>query len=529
MAISGEMFIGFSRARGSHGEITGIDPATGAVLAPPFGVGGEPEVARAAELARSAFDAYRATSPAEKAAFLDLIADNVDDLGEGLVERAHAETGLPHARLASERGRTVDQLRAFAAFVRAGGDRRIRIDPAQPARVPVPRPDIRQRQVPVGPVAVFGASNFPLAFSAAGGDVASALAAGCPVIVKAHNAHPGTSSMVAEAVVAAARARDLPDGVYSVLFGRGSELGARLVAHPSIAAVGFTGSRAAGLDLMRIAASRAVPIPVFAEMSSINPCFLLPSALAADPEGAADAFVASMTLGAGQFCTNPGLVIVPEGPDGDRFVERAAANVDAAVGATMLTAGIADAYSAQVAARREDPAAEQLARGGSGPTSNAPAPTIFQTTATAFLAGGELHGEVFGPSAVIVRTATPGEMIGIAENLEGQLTAAIHLLQVDETAHGLVRILERKAGRLICNAWPTGVEVTHAMVHGGPFPATSDGRSTSVGTLAIERFLRPVAYQGFTEDLLPAELQGHNPLSIERLIDGTSSAPAARA
>jgi 2,5-dioxopentanoate dehydrogenase len=431
------------------------------------------------------------------------------------------ESGLPRGRLEGERGRTVGQLRLFAEVVREGSWLEARIDPAMPDRKPLPRSDLRLRHVPLGPVAVFGASNFPLAFSVAGGDTASALAAGCPVIVKAHSAHPGTSELVGRAVQEAAAACDLPEGAFSLLFGAGNWLGGALVADARIRAVGFTGSRGGGLALMRIANERPEPIPVYAEMSSINPVLVLPHALESRGEQIAKAFVASLTLGAGQFCTNPGLVLAQEGGALDRFVAMAATSLGACSAATMLTPGIAQAYRGGVERIAARPGVKAIARGQAAEGNNLGQPALFSTDARNFLADAALREEVFGASSILIRCPNGDAMRRIVEQLEGQLTITLQMDDADlDYARELLPAIERRAGRVLVNGFPTGVEVAHAMVHGGPFPATSDGRSTSVGSLAILRFLRPVCYQDFPAALLPQALRDDNPLAIPRRLNG---------
>ncbi|MBV8589306.1 MAG: aldehyde dehydrogenase (NADP(+)), partial [Acetobacteraceae bacterium] len=348
MTITGEMLIGSARVRGKEGMFRAIDPSSGKELEPAFGEGGPAEVDQACALAWAAFDAFRETGFEPRARLLEEIAQRILDIGDELIERATSETGLPRGRVEGERARTVGQLRLFAEVVREGSWIDARIDPALPDRTPLPRPDLRLRMVPLGPVAVFGASNFPLAFSVAGGDTASALAAGCPVVVKAHPAHPGTSELVGRAVQAAVADCGLPEGIFSLLFGAGNEIGGRLVADPRIKAVGFTGSRRGGLALMDISARRPEPIPVFAEMSSINPVFILPVALAARGEEIGKGLVGSLTMGAGQFCTNPGLVLAEPGRGLDGFVSAASAAITSGAPATMLTSGIFAAYQAVV-------------------------------------------------------------------------------------------------------------------------------------------------------------------------------------
>ncbi|MCG5238687.1 aldehyde dehydrogenase (NADP(+)) [Azospirillum doebereinerae] len=521
MTITGEMLIGARRHRGGDGAFHAVDPATGERLDPAFGGGGAAEVERACALAWQAFDAFRESGLDQRATFLETVARNILDIGDELIARAMAESDLPRARLEGERGRTVGQLRLFAQTVREGSWLDARIDPALPDRTPLPRADLRQRHIALGPVAVFGASNFPLAFSVAGGDTASAFAAGCPVVVKAHPAHPGTSELVGRAIQAAVAACGLPEGVFSLLFGAGTAIGTALVADPRVKAVGFTGSRRGGLALMEVAAKRPEPVPVYAEMSSINPVFLMPAALAARAEALGAGFVASLTMGAGQFCTNPGILLGVEGPDLDRFVAAAVAALGGSAAATMLTPGIHAAYDAGVARLAGAAAVETLARGTACSGPNQARAALFATTARTFLAEAGLQEEVFGAASLLIRCPDVATMRVVAERLEGQLTATVQMDGADAAAVGaLIPTLERKAGRILANGWPTGVEVCHAMVHGGPFPATSDSRSTSVGTLAIRRFLRPVCYQDLPADLLPESLRDGNPLGLWRRVDG---------
>ena len=395
------------------------------------------------------------------------------------------------------------------------------IDTALPERAPLPRPDLRQRRIAIGPVAVFGASNFPLAFSVAGGDTASALAAGCPVVVKGHPAHPGTSEMVGRAITEAVADCGLPGGVFSLLQGTGNDLGAALVRDPRIKAVGFTGSRAGGLALVDIAQRRAEPIPVYAEMSSVNPVVLFPHALANRAEALGRDYVASLTLGSGQFCTNPGLVIAMAGPDLDRFEQAAADALGGAQAQVMLTSGIHASYDRGVEAIAGHSAVQELGRGAAPTGCNQGRAALFRTDAKAFLQHPELAEEVFGAASLIIRADSPDEIAAVLRAMEGQLTVTLQLDPADEAlAAPLVPLLELKAGRILANGWPTGVEVSSAMVHGGPFPATSDPRSTSVGTAAIERFLRPVCYQNLPDSLLPAAVKHGNPLGLPRLVDG---------
>ncbi|WP_433869010.1 aldehyde dehydrogenase (NADP(+)) [Saccharopolyspora sp. CA-218241] len=520
-APTGRMLIAGEPVLGGGARYRAVDPSTGEPLEPEFAHGGADEVARACAAADEAFRTYRNTTGQQRARLLSAIADGIEAIGDPLIERAHAETGLPVARLTGERARTTGQLRMFASVAAEGSWAGARIDPAQPERRPQPRADIRQRRIALGPVAVFGASNFPLAFSVAGGDTASALAAGCPVVVKGHDAHPGTSELVAGAVAEAIASCGLDPGAFSMLFGRGPDLGVRLVTDPRIRAVGFTGSRSGGTALLAAANARPRPIPVYAEMSSTNPVFPLPAALAERAGEIARGFVGSLTLGAGQFCTSPGLVIAVDGPGLRRFEEVAATELAGAAAAPMLTPGIARSYAEGVSALAGHDAVSVLARGSEDDRPHGCRPALHVTDAASFAADPALHEEVFGASALVVRCSDATEVRALAEALEGQLTATVHADGPDHPeAAELLPVLERIAGRILFNGWPTGVEVGHAMVHGGPFPATSDSRTTSVGSLAIERFLRPVAYQDVPADLLPSAIADGNPDGIRRHVDG---------
>lgn len=515
MEITGETLLGAAQVMGQGLPFRGVDPARGRDLDPVFYSATETEVAQACALAEAAFDSYRHTTVAQRAAFLEAIAVNIVALGDVLIVRAEAETGLPRARLEGERGRTVNQLRMFAVHLQDGAWMDARIDTALPDRRPLPRPDLRMWSIPIGPVAVFGASNFPLAFSVAGGDTAAALAAGCPVIVKGHPAHPGTGELVARAVQKAVVDFRLPAGVFSFLPGIGNDLGIALVNHPVVQAVGFTGSRRGGLALSGIAARRPQPIPVYAEMSSINPMFVMPAALAARGTTIAGGYVASLTLGAGQFCTNPGIMVGITGSDFDRFCSEATALLRDVAPMTMLSPAIHDAYQRGVAALDRHPQAVPLARGKAGGGACEAVAALHSVTAKDLLDDASLAEEIFGPASLLVACRDAREMLQVAQQLEGQLTASVHMDETDhELVHRLLPILERKAGRILVNGFPTGVEVADAMVHGGPFPATSDGRSTSVGTAAIQRFLRPVCYQDLPQAVLPMALRDGNPLNI---------------
>lgn len=518
MTISGEAIIGGAHERGTAGSFKAWDPTRRDYLEPAFHMVDADQIDRACRLAGEAFDVFRATSDEERARFLDTVAEQIMLLGEELIERAMLETGLPRLRLEGERGRTCGQLRMFAELLREGSWRDARLDTPLPERTP-PRPDLRYHLIGVGPVAVFAASNFPLAFSVAGGDTASSFAAGCPVVLKAHSAHPGTSELVARAVSAAVRQCDLPAGVFSLLTGTGSRIGQTLVGHPAIQAVGFTGSRGGGTALMAVAAARRQPIPVYAEMSSINPLFLMPHALAHRAEEIGKGFAASLVLGVGQFCTNPGLVLAIDGPGLDTFCTAASAALGATEAAVMLNENIAQSYRKGVDALAANEAVATLARLEHGEGRGAAA--LFRVSAEAFRERQELHDEVFGPASLVVVCRDAAELRAVADMLEGQLTATLQLdLEDHADAAALLPLLERKVGRILANGFPTGVEVSTAMVHGGPFPATADGRSTSVGTGAIARFLRPVCYQNLPQDLLPEALRDGNPRGIWRRRDG---------
>ncbi|GGX80388.1 aldehyde dehydrogenase family protein [Massilia dura] len=504
MTITGNQLIGGSDTPGKEATFFAVNPATGEQLSQPFTGAGKTEVELACALAAEAFSTYRHTSLSERASFLEQIAQNILVIGDELIDAAMSESGLPRTQLEGERTRTVNQLNLFAAMVRSGDWLGMRHDPALPDRQPLPRPDIRLRHIGIGPVAVFGASNFPLAFSVAGGDTASALAAGCPVILKGHPAHPATSELVGRAVQKAVFDCGLHVGVFALLVGPSIELGAALVADPRIKAVGFTGSRGGGMALMRIAASRPEPIPVFAEMSSLNPVVLLPGALATRAESIAKSFAVSLTKGAGQFCTNPGLLLAIEGPGYDAFLHAATEAIEAAPAGTMLTPAIHGVYTQQTANLAKHGALRQVVRGQPGTGPHECQAALMVVDSSDFLLDPVWHNEVFGASSVLVRCPDLATLQDVIGHLEGQLTATLQMDPADlPMAQQLVPKLEEKVGRILVNGWPTGVEVASAMVHGGPFPATSDARMTSVGTLAITRFLRPVCYQDFPEALLP--------------------------
>ncbi|QBY00069.1 aldehyde dehydrogenase (NADP(+)) [Rhodophyticola sp. CCM32] len=478
-------------------------PVNGAVQE--FHTGSRDLVDRACQAAEAVFDSYAATSRAARADFLDAIADEIERRGADLTAIGAAETGLPEARLEGERGRTTGQLRLFASHIRQEAYLDLRHDPALPDRAPLPRPDLRMIQLPVGPVAVFGASNFPLAFSVAGGDTASALAAGCPVVVKGHEAHPGTSEIVAQAILAAITAQGMPAGVFSLVHGGSFEVGQALVQHPLITAAGFTGSLRGGRALFDLCAARPDPIPFFGELGSVNPMFLLPGAAGARGAEIGAGWAGSLSMGAGQFCTNPGIAIVQQDQAGP-FVEAAAEGLRATAPQTMLTGGIAEAYRAGKTRMAETRDVQELVSAGCDQRSAEPA--LYLTDAENWLANADLAEEIFGPVGLVVTVRDMDQMAAIARSLSGQLTCTLHLDDDDhEAAAGLMPVLTRKAGRILTNGFPTGVEVCDAMVHGGPYPASTNFGATSVGTMAIRRFLRPVCFQSIPGDLLPADLR----------------------
>ena len=518
MNLSGKHIIGFEEVKSSD-TFTVSNPATGVVLDGEFSSGGGEAVESAAQLAERDFDVFRNMPLDKRADFLETIAEEILVLGDALLHRTMAETGLPLARLQGERSRTTGQLKLYAQVVREGSFLDARIDTAVLDRRPLPKPDVRQMQIALGPAAVFGASNFPLAFSVAGGDTASALAAGCPVIVKGHPAHPGTSELVGRAIQNAAKKCHMPEGVFSLIQGNNIEVGQALVRHPFIKAVAFTGSFKGGKALFDLAAARPEPIPVYAEMGSANPVFILPSAL--EHERVASGLVDSLTLGIGQFCTNPGIVFGLQGESFDKFSSVATDFLKQKPVGTMLHAGIKSAYEAGLDALASVTGVDVIA----GDLKNAEAcsgnPVLLKTNARTFLENDRLQEEVFGPSSLLIACESKAQILEIAASLTGHLSATIHGTKEELVEYReLITILERKVGRIIFNGFPTGVEVCHSMNHGGPFPATTDSRTTSVGTAAIKRFLRPVCYQNFPQEALPKALKNENDTKIWRLVDG---------
>ncbi|HEV2222581.1 MAG TPA: aldehyde dehydrogenase (NADP(+)) [Candidatus Acidoferrales bacterium] len=523
MGLNGRSILGNELGKTGGRIFRAINPATGQELEPNYYSADAKEVDSAARMAASAFLEYSAVSGKTKGALLRKIAEQIDGLGDDLVNRAVQETALPPARIKNETARTSFQLRLFAEVVEEGSWVNARIDRGNPGRKPAPKPDVRSLWRALGPVAVFCASNFPIAFSVAGGDTASALAAGNPAVVRAHAAHPGTAEMVGQVIQRAVKESGLPEGIFSLLFDAGTEGGLALVNHAAIKAVGFTGSRNGGRALMGAAAARPEPIPVFAEMSSTNPVFILPGAMKERGAEIAKGVHASVTLGAGQFCTKPGVVVVGNDASAREFATSVREMMKASGEFTLLTSRIHEAYRAGVEARSREDKVRQAPRAGEDATANGfrVNTALFETDAPAFIENEDLQSEIFGPSTLIVHHDSRDELLAIARGLEGHLTATLHGTENDLREFAdLVAILETKVGRLIFNGYPTGVEVCHAMVHGGPYPATSDGRSTSVGTQAIYRFARPVCYQDFPNTALPDELKNENSLGIWRLVDG---------
>ncbi|MGP9823329.1 aldehyde dehydrogenase (NADP(+)) [Ectopseudomonas khazarica] len=524
LSLIGHNYIGGERRAAGTVEHKSLDASSGEALPYTFIQATPEEVDAAAQAAAAAYPLYRNLSAVRRAEFLEAIADEIDALGDDFVALVTRETALPAARIQGERGRTSGQMRLFAKVLRRGDFYGVRIDRALPERQPLPRPDLRQYQIGVGPVAVFGASNFPLAFSTAGGDTASALAAGCPVVFKAHSGHMATAECVADALIRAAEKTGMPKGVFNMIFGGG--VGEILVKHPAIQAVGFTGSLKGGRALCDMAAARPQPIPVFAEMSSVNPVIVLPGALKARGATVAKELAGSVVLGCGQFCTNPGLVIGIRSAEFSEFVAGLADAIGAQPAQTMLNAGTLRSYANGVAQLNGHARVSRLA--GNEQAGNQAQPQLFKADVSMLLEGDHLlQEEVFGPTTIVVEVADSAELTRALQSMHGQLTATLIAERDDLDAfRDLLPLLEVKAGRVLLNGYPTGVEVCDAMVHGGPYPATSDARGTSVGTLAIYRFLRPVCYQNYPDDVLPQALQNANPLGIQRLVDGVHSRDA---
>lgn len=522
MSVTGDIYYQGAWHQGRGPGSRAVNPANGEALAPDMTTADDSQVDAAVAAAAEAFPAFSRTSLTQRAAFLRLCADEIMALGDALSDRVCAETGYPKARAEGERARTCGQLRMFADYIETGDHLDARIDTAQPDRQPLPKPDLRFVLQALGPVAVFGAANFPLAFSVAGGDTASALAAGCPVLAKGHPSHPGTCELVGRAIAVAVEKSGLPAGVFSLLMG-GNEVGGRLVQAPQVKAVGFTGSFAGGTALQQLASQRQEPIPVFAEMGSVNPVLLLPEALRTSADSIAKGFVGSLTLGTGQFCVNPGLVLALADEGLERFLSGATEQLQQVDAGVMLNQGIRSGYDDSLARYRASDKVELVAEGRAasddqGFTVQA---ALLRTRAVDYLANPEIHGEIFGPVSLVVACDTLVQLQQVLAQLEGQLSGTIHCTESELAQHtDLVDMLTHKVGRLVINGFPTGVEVCPSMMHGGPFPASSDPRFTSVGTAAIKRFLRPVCYQSFPEALLPDALRDDNPLQLTRVVNG---------
>jgi 2,5-dioxopentanoate dehydrogenase len=520
--ITGKNFIGYTASANTSTPFLSTIPDSGNTATPcSFYEATAAEINAAATLAGQAFSIYRQKSPAQKIDFLEKIAAQIAAQKDELVAMAMHETHLPKPRLDGEVQRTINQIKLFAGFLQEGSWVKAIIDTAQPERAPLPKPDIRQMQIAIGPVGVFGASNFPFAFSVAGGDTISALAAGCTVVCKAHPGHPATSEMVAAIILEAAKATDMPDGVFSLLQARQNQASIQLVSHPAIKAIGFTGSLTGGKALFDAAAKREEPIPVYAEMGSVNPVFILPEIIQQQPDTLAAKLAASNLLSAGQFCTNPGIIVSIEGPATQQFSQHFSQCIQNAGADDMLTSGIANNYYKHIQQLQQSPNVTALAQGKINDGALQATPYLFTVSAKTVLAQPTLLEEVFGPSSIHIMAANEAELYAVATQLSGQLTTSIWGTENDLAANAnLVQILELKAGRIIFNNVPTGVEVTHAMVHGGPFPATTDSKTTSVGTNAIYRFTRAVCYQNCPQHLLPQALQNNNQQLVWRLVNG---------
>ncbi len=520
--IHGKNIIGNATSAEGSTAFNSFNVAEKKVLPNTFFEATASEIDIAVSKAAIAFDIYKNTNGKQRAVFLETIALEIEALDMELINTASTETGLPTTRITGERGRTTSQLRLFAGMLNNGSWVNAIIDTAMPERKPLPRADIRQMQIAVGPVVIFGASNFPLAFSVAGGDTVSALAAGCPVVFKAHPAHPATCELVGSAIIRAAQKSNMPEGVFSMLHGVSHHIGHTLVSHPLIKAVGFTGSLKGGKALFDIAVTRKEPIPVFAEMSSVNPVVFLPEIIEQNPAVLVESFAASVVLGGGQFCTNPGIFLLLKNEFSQNFITYLKNALETKPAVPLLTSGISQSYCIGILQQRNKAGANGVTQFDEAISQ----PHLLQTTAKMVMDNPSLTEEVFGPSTVAIVAEDMEELIECCKQLQGQLTATLHGTANDlENAGTLIEVLQSKVGRLVINGFPTGVEVCDAMVHGGPFPATTDVRTTSVGTQAIYRFTRPVCYQDFPDNLLPDELKQSNPLKISRVINGKIELP----
>lgn len=521
MSLQGNQILGFTYSGEGDNVFQAVNPVNGEKLLPMFKEATTAEIVSACERASLAFQDYKLKSGAERAFFLELIADQIEKIGDELLHRCQEESGLPLARITGERGRTVGQLRLFASFLKEGSWVQASIDLAQPERQPLPKADIRSMQTALGPVLVFGASNFPLAFSVAGGDTVSALAAGCPVVVKAHPAHPGTCELIGNAIMKAAREANMPDGVFSMLHG-GPNVGMTLVQQNQIKAIGFTGSHSAGMSIFKTAMNRNEPIPVYAEMGSVNPVYIFPASISSENiDKFAEGFVQAVNLGVGQFCTNPGVLIIEECENAALLMEKIKTIFSHSSGGSMLTQGIKNQFDIAIKAMKERTEIQVIAEGQTATTFTGVTPMLLTVQAEEVLSFSVRIEEIFGPSSIIIVAKNITQMKELAECFSGHLTSSLFGLNSQKSEHiSLMNILTQKVGRLIIDGFPTGVEVCHSMVHGGPFPSTTFTGSTSVGTSAIYRFTKPICFQGFPQDLLPDELKDKNPLGITRRIDG---------
>ena len=527
MDVEKRNVIGFDFSKGSGKTLQGVNPKTNSFVEDEFFIATNTDVEKALAKAQSAFHAFSKSDWSKRAIFLETIADEMESLGDVLIKRASNETGLPEARITGERGRTVGQLRMFANYIKGGDWVEASIDTAIPEREPIPRIDLRKMMVALGPVVVFGSSNFPLAYSVAGGDTAAALAAGCPVIVKAHPAHPGTSALVGQAISKAAQKCSMPDGVFSLLFDNGFEIGQALVEHPNTTAVGFTGSISGGRALFDIANKRPNPIPVFAEMGSTNPVILLPEALKTRSSEIAKEYAGSITLGVGQFCTNPGLLFALKGEELNEFKTHFSIALEKTAPDTMLHKGIGETYAQKSSEMLEKGSVELLSQSETAASNGQGRPIIARANGSEFIKNPALHEEIFGPFSMLIECDNQLELDACVQSLNGQLTGTLIGEQGDfENYSSIISSLEQKVGRIIFNGVPTGVEVCASMHHGGPYPATTDARFTAVGIHSIKRFLRPVSYQNTPDELLPVALQNANPIGIMRLVDGSYSKEA---
>ncbi|MEJ2113124.1 MAG: aldehyde dehydrogenase (NADP(+)) [Flavobacteriaceae bacterium] len=482
------------------------------------------EIDLAVALASEAFKTFRTISGKQKADFLNAIADEILALDDELIETYCSETGLPEGRAKGERGRTVFQLRSFADLVSEGSWVEAAIDTAQPNREPIPKPDLRKMLVPLGPIVVFGASNFPLAYSTAGGDSAAAFAAGCPVIVKSHPMHAGTGELVASAIIKAVEKTGMPNGVFSNLNSSGIDVGVQLVKHPGVKAVGFTGSIRGGRALYDLASQRDEPIPVFAEMGSINPVVILPEALKNRSKSLANTYASSITLGTGQFCTNPGLLLGIKGESLTNFIHELSQEIVKIEPSCMLHPNIVGAYENNKSKALSQAELTVVAIHDADVQDTYARQVITTVEGSTFLENTSLHQEVFGPYSMIVQCEDENQLESIISNLEGQLTGTI-IAEKEEAKEysNIIDALQNRVGRIIYNGVPTGVEVCPAMVHGGPYPASTDSRFTAVGINSIKRWVRPFSYQDWPNSLLPDELKNENPLQISRLINGKTT------